>query len=143
MRLSVRASEVPVPLRSPDAILNFDVPALDGDGEFALVVYPSPRFGDGKHANRPWLQELPDPVSKMAWHSWVEVHPRAADRLEVQNGDLVRVRSPHGEVEVPVWRYPGIREDTVALAMGGGHESYGRYADGIGVNAMALLPAVV
>ncbi len=76
--LPERAPEVPVPLRSPDAILNFDIPALDGDGEFALVVYPSPRFGDGKHSNRPWLQELPDPVSKMAWHSWVEVHPEAA-----------------------------------------------------------------
>ncbi len=70
-----RESEVPVPLRSPDAILNFDLPRFDGDGEFALVVYPSPRFGDGRHANRPWLQELPDPVSKMAWHSWVEVQP--------------------------------------------------------------------
>ncbi len=141
--LPARAPEVPVPLRSPAAILNFDLPALDGDGEFALVVYPSPRFGDGKHANRPWLQELPDPVSKMAWHSWVEVHPRAADRLGVQDGDLVRVRSPHGEVEVPVWRYPGIREDTVALAMGGGHRGYGRFAQGMGVNAMDLLPAEV
>ncbi|MFH1765536.1 MAG: molybdopterin-dependent oxidoreductase [Gemmatimonadota bacterium] len=141
--LSERAPEVPVPLRSPDAILNFDIPALDGDGEFALVVYPSPRFGDGRHSNRPWLQELPDPVSKMAWHSWVEVHPEAANRLGLRSGDMVRIRSPHGEVETPVWTYPGIREDTVALAMGGGHESYGRFAQGMGVNAMDLLPATV
>ncbi len=135
--------EGPISLRSPDAILSFDVPDLDGDGEFALIVYPSPRFGDGRHANRPWLQELPDPVSKVTWHSWVEVHPAAAERLEVRTGDLVSVRSPHGEVEVPVWTYPGIREDTVALAMGGGHESFGRYAQGMGVNAMDLLPAEV
>jgi molybdopterin-containing oxidoreductase family iron-sulfur binding subunit len=134
-------AEAPVPLRSPDAILNFDVPRLDGEGEFTLVVYPSPRFGDGKHSNRPWLQELPDPVSKMAWHSWVEVNPLAAERLGVEKGDVVRVRSPHGEVEAPVWIYPGIREDTVAMAMGGGHESYGRFATGMGVNAMSLLPA--
>ncbi|MCJ7626924.1 MAG: molybdopterin-dependent oxidoreductase, partial [Longimicrobiales bacterium] len=104
--LPERAPEVPVPLKSPDAILNFDIPALDGDGEFALVVYPSPRFGDGKHSNRPWLQELPDPVSKMAWHSWVEVHPEAANRLGLRTGDMVRIRSPHGEVEAPVWTYP-------------------------------------
>jgi len=138
-----RAPEVPVALRSPDAILNFDVPELDGDGDFTLVVYPSPRFGDGKHSNRPWLQELPDPVSKMAWHSWLEIHPSTAERLGVRDGDLVRVRSPHGEVEAPVWGYPGIREDTVALAMGGGHESFGQFAQGKGVNAMDLLPAVV
>jgi Fe-S-cluster-containing dehydrogenase component len=46
-------------------------------------------------------------------------------------------------VELPVWIYPGIREDTVAVAMGGGHEEYGRYARGNGVNPMRLLPAEV
>jgi len=136
-------TEGPVSLRSPDTALSFDVPALDGDGEFALMVYPSPRFGDGRHANRPWLQELPDPVSKMTWHSWLEVNPETAARMGLRTGDVARVRSPHGEVEVPVWCYPGIREDTVALAMGGGHTSFGRFADGNGVNAMVLLPAEV
>ncbi len=135
--------EEPVALRSPDTALSFDVPPLDGDGEFALVVYPSPRFGDGKQANRPWLQELPDPVSKITWHSWVELNPAAAARMGLRSGDVVRVRSPYGVVEAPVWLYPGIREDTVALAMGGGHESYGRFADGNGVNPMVLLPAEV
>jgi molybdopterin-containing oxidoreductase family iron-sulfur binding subunit len=53
----------------------------------------------------------------------------------------VTVTSPHGAVEVPLWLYPGIREDAVALAMGGGHTSMGRYADGKGVNALDLLPA--
>jgi len=43
---------------------------------------------------------------------------------------------------VPLWTYPGIREDVVALAMGGGHTDYGRWANGNGVNAMTLLPAV-
>jgi len=138
-----RPPEVPVSLRSPDAVLNFDVPGLDGEGEFALVVYPSPRLGDGRQANRPWLQELPDPVSKIAWQSWLEINPVAAAGLGLQDGDVVRVRSPHGEVIVPVWTYPGIREDTVALAMGGGHDSYGRFAQDVGVNPMILLPAEV
>jgi len=77
----------------------------------------------------------------MAWHSWVEVHPSAAAGLGVEDGDVVRVRSPHGEIEVPVWTYPGIRQDTVAVSMGSGHESYGRFARGKGANAMRLLPA--
>jgi molybdopterin-containing oxidoreductase family iron-sulfur binding subunit len=132
-----------VPLRSPDTALSFDQPVLEGEGEFALVVHPSSRFGDGKHADRPWLQELPDPVSKIAWQSWVEIHPRAAEGLGLRSGNLVRVRSPHGEVEVPAFVYPGIREDTVALAMGAGHEEYGRFASGHGVNAMTLLPGTV
>ena len=129
------------PLRSPDTALSFDMPTLDGDGDFALMVYPSPRFSDGEHANRPWLQELPDPVSKIAWHSWVEIHPEAAEEHGLRNGDIVTVSSPHGSVEVPVWRYPGIRPDAVAIAMGGGHDDYGRFANGTGVNPMVLLPA--
>ena len=127
-------------LQAPDRALTFEAPAIDGEG-LTLLVYPSSRFGDGRSANRPWLQELADPVSKIAWHSWVEVHPETAAELEVSTGDLVRVTSPNGQVEVPVWTYPGILRNVAALAMGGGHTSYGRYADGNGVNAMALLPA--
>lgn len=129
-------------LREPDAALTFDAPALDGDGEFALVVYPSTRFGAGKQASLPWMQELPDPVSKIAWHSWVEIHPDAAERLGVRDGDVVRVASPHGELSVPVWTYPGIREDTVALQMGSGRTVAGRFGTGRGVNPLVLLPAV-
>ncbi len=143
VQLPAPAQEEPVPLRSPDTALSFDLPGLDGDGDLVLMVYPSPRFGDGRHSDRPWLQELPDPVSKITWHSWLEVNPGTAERLGLRDGDMARVRSPYGEVEVPVWRYPGVREDVVALAMGGGHWEYGRFANGRGVNAMALLPAEV
>ena len=129
-------------LRAPDTALTFDAPALDGDGDLTLLVHPSPRFGAGELANSPWMQELPDPVSKITWHSWLEMNPRTAELRGIREGDIVQVSSPHGMVEVPVWRYPGIREDAVALAMGGGHTNMGRYANGNGVNAMALLPAV-
>jgi molybdopterin-containing oxidoreductase family iron-sulfur binding subunit len=114
---------------------------MDGDGEFALIAYPSPRFGDGKFAAYPWMQELPDPVSKLAWHSWVEIHPDAAERLGVRDGDVVEVTSPHGAVQAPVWTYPGIREDAVGLALGSGRTQAGRYGTGKGVNALTLLPA--
>ncbi len=131
-------------LQAPDRALTFDAPTLEGsDDDLALVVYPSPRFGDGRGANRPWLQELPDPVSKIGWHSWVEMHPDTGRERGIRRGDIVRLRTSHGEVEVPVWLYPGIRPDTVAVAMGAGHENYGRYADGKGVNVMDLLDAQV
>ena len=134
--------DAPAELLPPDPAIGFAVPALDGDADgLALVVYPSYRFGDGRQANRSWMQELPDPVSKITWHSWVELHPATAERLGLREGDVVRVRSPHGQVELPVWPYAGVREDVAAIAMGGGHTGYGRYADGNGVNPMTLLPA--
>ena len=126
-------------LQAPTTAVDFRLPGFGGDGDLTLLVYPSPRFGDGTHANRPWLLELPDPVSKVMWHSWVEMNPATAERLGLRSGDVVSVASENGAVEVPVWTYPGIREDAVAVAMGGGHTDYGQFANGNGVNPMALL----
>ena len=132
-------------LQPPETAVGFAAPSFQGDGDLTLVVYPSPRFGDGAHANRPWLLELPDPVSKIMWHSWAELNPNTAERLGLRSGDVVRIVSGEGEVEVPAWVYPGVREDVVAVAMGGGHTVYAEFArtfaDGGGVNPMTLLPA--
>jgi anaerobic selenocysteine-containing dehydrogenase/Fe-S-cluster-containing dehydrogenase component len=132
----------PAQLRGPDAALTFDVPDLDGDGDLTLLVHPSSRFGAGEFANSPWMQELPDPVSKVMWHSWLEMNPSAAEARGIREGDIVTVASPHGSVELPIRLYPGIREDSVAVALGGGHTDFGRWANGNGVNAVTLLPAV-
>ncbi len=128
-------------LRQPDRALVFDPPDFDGRGDLHLMVYPSSRFGDGAlNSNRPWLHELPDPVSKITWHSWVEMHPNRAESMGLKNGDLVILSTDHGSVEVPVWTYPGIRENVVAVPMGGGHDGAGRFSDGNGVNPLDLLP---
>jgi len=129
-------------LRQPDVALSFDPAPLDGNGDFTLIVHPSSRFGGGEFSNSPWLLELPDPVSKITWHSWLEMNPSAAELRGIRDGDIVLVESPYGSLEVPVWLYPGIREDAVALALGGGHTNMGRWATGNGVNAVALLPAI-
>ncbi|MGI9076107.1 MAG: molybdopterin-dependent oxidoreductase, partial [Gemmatimonadaceae bacterium] len=134
---------------------------LEGQGgDFFLVVYPSAVLGD-RGANKPWLQELPDPVSKICWQSWVEIHPTTAARLDVDPGELLTLESPTGvKLTVPAYVYPGIRQDTVGMVFGQGHrasragpgalayrgypegtvlEGYGRYARGVGVNPLDLL----
>ena len=65
-------------------------------GDFYLVVYPSPVLGDGRGANKPWLQELPDPVSKVCGSSWVEIHPSAAARLGIGRRRHVEVTTAAG-----------------------------------------------
>lgn len=116
------------------------VPPVDDDtAGFHLVVYPSHRFYDGRNANRPWLLELPDPVTKVSWESYLEIHPAAAEELGVRQGDLLEVESPYGRLDVPAYIYPGVRRDTVALQMGLGQVDFGRYNRGRGVNANVLL----
>jgi molybdopterin-containing oxidoreductase family iron-sulfur binding subunit len=112
---------------------------FEGTGEFHLVVYPSMRLWDGRHANKAWMQELPDPVSKFTWVSWLELNPAVAQRLGLDTGHIVRVRTTTGEAELPVWIHPGIREDVIAIQMGEGHTALGRYARNRGVNPIALL----
>jgi anaerobic selenocysteine-containing dehydrogenase/Fe-S-cluster-containing dehydrogenase component len=109
------------------------------DDSYYLIVYPSYRFFDGRLANRPWLQELPDPVSKFAWSSWVEVNPATAQRLGLDNGHIVDVETGRGSVRLPVWRHPGTRPDTIAIQLGQGHRHLGRYAKDRGVNPLDLL----
>jgi anaerobic selenocysteine-containing dehydrogenase/Fe-S-cluster-containing dehydrogenase component len=107
--------------------------------DFFLVVYPSYRFFDGRSANRPWLLELPDPVTKVSWHSWVELHPEAAERLGVRQGDTVEVASSYGTIEAFVYVYPGVRADTIAIQTGLGHNAFGRFTEGRGANPNRLL----
>ncbi len=111
---------------------------FEGEGEFYLLPYMSPVLGEAG-ANKPWLQEVPDPMTTVMWNSWVEINPDTAHELGLENDDVVRVVSEFGAVEAPVYRYPAIRPDTLALAFGQGHTAYGRYAAGRGVNPADVL----
>ncbi len=105
------------------------------------VVFPHSILHDGRGANKPWLQELPDPVSKITWHGWVEVHPETAAQWSLSDGDFVLVRSGFGAVTAPVWITPSVRPGIVALPTGQGHKAYGRYAQDRSFNAFDLLPS--
>ena len=121
----------------------FEEPALDGADDDALtfIAYPSSRYYDGRGANKPWLHELPDPLTQVVWNSWLEIHPDTAARLGIEEGDLLRVTSPHGSLEASAYLYPGLRRDAVAMPIGLGHTHYGRYARGRGANPVHLLSA--
>ncbi len=121
--------------------LTYTMPAFDGDaGNEAFYFVPTASvMGDGRFANRPWLLELSDPVTKITWHSWIEINPQTAARLDVQEGEILRLTSPHGSIEAPVYVYPGIHPDVLAVPLGLGHTSYGEWATGRGVNALDLL----
>ncbi len=120
-------------------------PVFDGDENsypFHLHPYPSITLSDGRGANLPWLQGAPDPMTTISWGTWVELNPETANSLGVSDDDLVRVISPHGELEAPVVIYPAIRPDVVAIPVGQGHNHFGRFAEQRGSNPIALVASI-
>ena len=111
---------------------------FSGEGEFFFVPFVSPTLAEAG-ANKPWLQELPDPTTTVMWNTWVEINPETALELGLEDDDVVKIVSEAGELEVPVYRYPAIRPDTIAMPFGQGHTAYGRYAENRGVNPTDLL----
>ena len=114
-------------------------PIEQSSGNMYLVVYPHPLIGDGRGANKPWLQEIPDPVTKICWQTVAEMNPATAERMGLANGDHVTIQTSAGTLTLPVLRYPGTQRDTVAIATGRGHTNAGRYAKA-GVNPLEILP---
>jgi molybdopterin-containing oxidoreductase family iron-sulfur binding subunit len=134
---------VPEPLTPVKGVVagavSVELPAIEGTGDFTLLPYASSLLYDGRGSNKPWLLETPDPVTKITWHAWVELHPEAAAKLDVKEGEILRVTSAHGSIEAPAYIYPGLRPDVVAVPMGFGHTEYGEYAKGRGANYLDLL----
>lgn len=137
------------PLAAGAANLEVGEAPLEGEGDLVLLAHPHPLLGDGGGANLPWLQEVADPVTKVAWTSWAELHSETAAALGVEHGDVVAVQTPAGRAELPVVPRGGIRKDVVAIALGQGH-TVGHYASAAvdgrpgearGVNVLDLLPA--
>jgi molybdopterin-containing oxidoreductase family iron-sulfur binding subunit len=104
-----------------------------GDG-LALVLYPKVGMLDGSHAYNPWLQELPDPVTKVTWDNYACLSAATARELGVSNGDVVRLElpAPDGQtqaLELPVFLQPGQHDGVVAVALGYGMQASQRFAD--------------
>lgn len=124
---------------------------LAGRGDFTLVAYPHSYIGDGSGAALPWMQEIADPVTKLSWNSWAEVSKNVAASLELKFGDLVKVETESGSIELPVYPRGGVRDDVVAIAVGQGH-TVGWYASraidnmpGVarGASVISVMPAVM
>jgi anaerobic selenocysteine-containing dehydrogenase len=126
----------------PPEVLAYEEPQFVGQADaYPFYFYPflSLALYDGRGANRPWLQELPDPLTTHMWGSWIEINPRTAGQLNIHHGDIARITSQYGAVDAPVVFYPGLRPDMLAMPIGQGHRTYGRYAEERGSNPLTLI----
>jgi anaerobic selenocysteine-containing dehydrogenase len=109
------------------------------DHPFVLHPYLSTAMYDGRGANLPWMQELPDPMTSVVYGSWIEINPTTAASLGIRDGDLVKISSEHGTIEAPALLFPAIMPDVVAMPIGQGHSALGRYARNRGANPIQIL----
>jgi molybdopterin-containing oxidoreductase family iron-sulfur binding subunit len=92
-------------------------------------------MGNGSQANNPWLQELPDPLTRTCWDNYLTISKKTADAKGIKDGDIVKVEANGYSVEVPAIILPGQMANVFGLAIGYGRTSAGKAADSVGVNA--------
>ena len=106
--------------------------ASAGAGEFEISLYTTEAIGSGQHANNPWLQEMPDPLTKITWDNYVCMSPADVERLglnmylgEKAPASVVVVKVGDREISLPVVPTPGQKSGTVAIALGYGRGEFG------------------
>ncbi len=110
-----------------------------------VVFFRDAKMDDGRHNNNGWLQELPDPITKITWDNAILLSPTTAKELGVyteRNGqnqkffDLTVTITLNGRsIKGPVWVQPGMADNTLGMALGYGREKTGRVGNGTGFNA--------
>lgn len=132
----------PKPLRLPEQ----PAPArFDGDiirYPLHLIPFPSNSLGDGRCSHLPWLQATPDPITTVAWRTWVEIGRTLSREADLEEGDVVSVESSQGAVEALVYVNPALPPSIVAMPFGQGHTGSGQYAQGRGSNPFSVLASI-
>ena len=115
------------------------------NGQLEIIFTPDYKVYDGRFANNGWLQELPDPMTRLTWDNAALMSPATAEKLGVKSEDVVRLKYESRELEAPVYVMPGQADGTVALPLGYGRTAAGKVggseAEGIppvGFNAYLL-----
>jgi molybdopterin-containing oxidoreductase family iron-sulfur binding subunit len=93
---------------------------------------------DGRFNNNGWLQECPDPITKVTWDNVISVSPRLARKMKLKNEMVAQVTVDGKSVEGPIWIQPGLADFTVVLPLGYGREKTGRVGLGAGFNAYSV-----
>ena len=118
------------------ALQPIPVPAAAED-EYELVFYTDKVY-DGRFANNGWLQELPDPMTRLTWDNAAVMSEKTAQAIGVKQDELVALKVEETEVLAPVFFLPRVAEGVIGLALGYGRTAAGKLGDHVGQNAYAL-----
>jgi len=108
-------------------------------GDKIEVVLHENLLGNGKYADNPYLQEVPDPVTKVVWGNCLSMSKVTAKNLGFKEGELVRISANKHQAEMPVIFQPGQAENTLGIAMGYGRTEMGVADYEVGANVFPFL----
>ena len=112
--------------------------SLPSKENLEVVFHRDYSVDDGRYNNNGWLQELPDPITKIVWDNVVLISRKTAQELGVKNSDMVEIKHGERSVRGPIWVQPGFADYSLGLALGYGREKSGRVGRGAGFNAYLL-----
>jgi len=124
-----------------DAASAFSAIRGSSGGGVEVILYEKPTMGDGKYANNPFLQETPDPISKVCWDNCAIVSRKMANKMGWKEGEqndgnsVITITANGHSVDVPITIQPGLQDDTIALALGYGRTKPGNDYCTVGANA--------
>jgi len=130
----------PAPVATAVKEASAGVPASGAGLE--LVFIPDRCLHDGRFANNGWLQELPDPITKITWDNAVQVSPATAAELGVRLGDVVTLTAGGHSVSGPVQIQPGQATGSVVVSLGYGRTAAGPIGDAVGFDAYQVRTAM-
>ncbi len=122
---------------SPNFAAWASTPATSGSG-MEVVFVPSWSSYDGRFNNNAWLQEAPDPVTKLTWDNAALVSPTTAKKLGVETNDVISIERNGRKIEAAVFVQPGQADDSITISLGYGRTKVGRVGQNTGFNAYAI-----
>jgi molybdopterin-containing oxidoreductase family iron-sulfur binding subunit len=105
------------------------------------IVFYTGNLHDGRFGNIGWLQELPDPITKITWDNAALMSQKTADKLGVANNQMVELQLDGRRMEIPAWVCPGHADDSIAVALGYGRKTGGRVVENVGSNGYTIRSA--
>jgi molybdopterin-containing oxidoreductase family iron-sulfur binding subunit len=115
-----------------------ELPEASSPKDMEIVFRPDPSIFDGRYANNGWLQELPKPLIKITWDSVALCSPDTAEKLDLNNEEVIELKCNQRSVKAPVWILPGHANDSVTVFFGYGRRRAGRVGSNIGFNAYTI-----
>lgn len=114
-------------------------PPSNNNNKIELVLKPSASTFDGSFANNGWMQEMPNPVSKLTWDNAAQMSYHTAKALGVKNEDVVKISNGDEYVLLPVWILPGQADNSISVELGYGRTKVGRIGNNVGQNTYKLM----